>query len=642
MNTAAEERQGGRFLDWLVAGLATLMCVACILWNVETPTRLGVAILIEQYLALQLGLALTIVFLRFGWRGQETPKLNVVNGLIALICFGVLMYAAWDFSWLLKEQFYRPWQITLIGTVVTLAVMEGIRRRTGMTLFVIVAIFLLYSLVADKAPGDLIGKALSPVRLVQYVGFDPSAVFSTPLRVGTVIVLLFVFFGQLLFAAGGGTFFTDLAMAATGRTRGGSAKIAVVGSALFGSISGSAVSNVVTTGVVTIPLMRRGGYSARDAGAIEAVASTGGQLMPPIMGAAAFLMAEFLDISYLTVAAAALVPAILYYISVFVQVDLIAGRDNVASSSEDMMTVRETLAAGWHFLIPFAVLLGALFWWRFDPEDSALLASVAIVAVGFARGYKGDRLSLKTLGRVFVETGTSMVDLILIVAAAGFVIGILNITGLGFALTLLLVNSIGTNLFALLLISAFICTLLGMGMPTSGVYVLLAALIAPSLVQAGVTPVAAHLFILYFGMMSMITPPVALAAFAAATITKTDPLGTGFAAMRVGWAAYIIPFIFVATPSLLLEGSALEIVLAGVMSAIGIAAISAAVVGFLHERLGAGLRLVLAALGFAALPIGYLPQGLELVHPAATVATVMLAIGLFYLKRGNAQDNQMG
>ncbi|MCB2100258.1 MAG: TRAP transporter large permease subunit, partial [Rhodobacterales bacterium] len=252
------EASGPRWSRALVAGLATLMCLACFLWNVEAPTRLGVAILKQQYMALQLGLALTIAYLKFGFRGQKKAAPGWIDGLAAAVVFAVLMYAAWDFSWLLKEQSYRPWQITMIGTVVVIAVLEGIRRRAGWMLLAIVAAFLVYALFADKVPDQLIGKALTPVRLVQYVGFDPSAVFSTPLAVATVIVLLFVFFGQLLFAAGGGAFLTDLAMAATGRSRGGSAKIALVGSALFGSISGSAVSNVVTTGVITIPLMRRG------------------------------------------------------------------------------------------------------------------------------------------------------------------------------------------------------------------------------------------------------------------------------------------------------------------------------------------------------------------------------------------------
>lgn len=624
----------------LITVLASSMVVACILWNLEAPIRLGFAVLPQQYMAFQLGMALTIAYLKFNFRGEEKQTIGWFHGTVAAIIFAVLMYAALDFVWLLQEQAYRPWQITLIGAVVTLGVVEGIRRRTGWMLFAIVLVFMVYSLFADKVPGQLIGKALTIERMVQYIGFDPNAVFSTPLAVGTIIVMLFVFFGKLLFAAGGGNFFTDLAMAATGRSRGGSAKISVVGSALFGSISGSAVSNVVTTGVVTIPLMQRGGYTKRDAGAIEAVASTGGQLTPPIMGAAAFLMAEFLDISYFTVAGAALIPAILYYLSVFTQVDLIAGRDNIQPADTDTMTVREVLKEGWHFIIPFAVLLAALFWWRMDPEDSALLAAVAIVIVGFVRGYRGYRLTPKMLGRTFVETGTGMVDLILVVAAAGFVIGILNITGLGFALTLVLVDAVGSNAFLLLAVSAVICVILGMGMPTSGVYVLLAALVAPSLVEAGIDPIAAHLFILYFGMMSMITPPVALAAFAAATITEDDPLATGIASMRIGWAAFILPFIFVETPAILMQGNWIDIALNLGLAIIGVIAVTAGIVGYWSRGLGPVLRIAFTILGFAALPLGFLPAAFSIqLHIIAAIAAILLAVGLRF--QGTHQKNEV-
>ncbi|PKR52540.1 TRAP transporter permease [Thalassospira povalilytica] len=624
----------------LITVLASSMVVACILWNLEAPIRLGFAVLPQQYMAFQLGMALTIAYLKFNFRGEEKQTIGWFHGTVAAIIFAVLMYAALDFVWLLQEQAYRPWQITLIGAVVTLGVVEGIRRRTGWMLFAIVLVFMVYSLFADKVPGQLIGKALTIERMVQYIGFDPNAVFSTPLAVGTIIVMLFVFFGKLLFAAGGGNFFTDLAMAATGRSRGGSAKISVVGSALFGSISGSAVSNVVTTGVVTIPLMQRGGYTKRDAGAIEAVASTGGQLTPPIMGAAAFLMAEFLDISYFTVAGAALIPAILYYLSVFTQVDLIAGRDNIQPADTDTMTVREVLKEGWHFIIPFAVLLAALFWWRMDPEDSALMAAVAIVIVGFVRGYRGYRLTPRMLGRTFVETGTGMVDLILVVAAAGFVIGILNITGLGFALTLVLVDAVGSNAFLLLAVSAVICVILGMGMPTSGVYVLLAALVAPSLVEAGIDPIAAHLFILYFGMMSMITPPVALAAFAAATITEDDPLATGIASMRIGWAAFILPFIFVETPAILMQGSWIDIALNLGLAIIGVIAVTAGIVGYWSRGLGPMLRIAFTILGFAALPLGFLPAAFSIqLHIIAAIAAILLAVGLRF--QGTHQKNEV-
>ena len=516
-----------------------------------------------------------------------------------------------------------------------LSVIEGVRRRAGLVLFAIILTFLIYALFADRVPGALVGRELSPVRLLQYLGFDPGAVFSTPLAVGTVIVILFVFFGQLLFKAGGGEFFTDLALAATGRTRGGSAKISIVASALFGSISGSAVSNVVTTGVVTIPLMRRGGYSKTDAGAIEAIASTGGQLTPPIMGAAAFLMAEFLEISYLAVAAAALIPAIIYYASIFIQVDLIAARDKISAVDENNRKIGQVLRDGWHFMIPMLVLVLALFWLRYDPEEAAIFSALAIIVVGMMRGYKGSKLSFGDIGRVMISTGTSMVDLLLIVAAAGFVIGVLNATGLGFALTLMLVDVIGQNLFVILVAAAVICVLLGMGMPTSGVYVLLAALIAPSIIEAGVDPLAAHLFILYFGMMSMITPPVALAAFAASAITKANPFATGVAAMRMGWAAYVVPFVFVVTPSLLFQGDAATVAIDMTLALIGIFAVSVGVVGYFGGRLIWYLRAISILAGLACLPVPLIGMNINIF---ATIAVAVMSIVQIFRPKTN--DNK--
>lgn len=587
----------------LVKVCAFLMTVSCILWNLDLPTRLGVAILTEQYLALVLGLAICILFLTVSWTRQRGRPPGALDIVLALVGLGTLVYTAFAYVALLNEIAYRPPAITFIGAVITVLVMEGVRRNSGWSLFTIVAVFIVYALLAHLVPGPLIGRNLTLVQLVQYIGFDPSAVFGTPLKVGATVVILFVFFGSLLFVAGGGEFFTDLSFAVTGRTRGGAAKIAVVASALFGSISGSAVSNVVTTGVITIPLMRRGGYSKIDAGAIESVASTGGQLAPPIMGAAAFLMAEFLDIPYMAVAMAAIIPAVLYYFSVFVQVDLMAARDRFAHVDQEIPRVSEVLKRGWHLVIPFAVLLYALFGMNSEPEDAALMSAVAIVVVGFLRPYREHRLTLRKLLGAFVDAGTSMVELILIVAAAGFVIGILNITGLGFALTLLLVNAVGGSLVPLLLISAAMCIVLGMGMPTSGVYVLLAALVGPAIVEAGIDPIAAHLFLLYFGMMSMITPPIALAAFAAAAIAKADAMATGMAAVRIGWASFVIPFIFVGTPALLLNGTPVDIVTDIVEAMIGIFAMSVAVVGFFGRKLGALARIGLTALGVGSLPL---------------------------------------
>ena len=617
---------GKKLASSLIALIAILMTTFCILWNLEITTRLGMAVLSQQYMAVQLGFALLITFLSVY---QHSMSLHSLWAGVCLVTALIFLYLVWSFEWLLTEQSYRPVQITIIGTVIVLAVLEGIRRRIGLTLFTIVIAFILYALVAEKVPGELVGRSVSINRLVDYIGFDGSAVFSSPLAIATTVVILFVFFGRLLFEAGGGAFLTDLAMAWAGNSRGGSAKIAVMGSAMFGSISGSAVSNVVSTGVITIPLMTKSGYSSRDAGAIEAVASTGGQLTPPIMGAAAFLMAEFLEIPYMAVVTAALLPAILYYVSVFTQIDLMAARDDIrGADTDDGRTVKDIMAQGWHFLIPIALLLGGLFYWNLDPEDSAILSGLAICVIGSTRPYQGRRLTLNGLKKVFVDTGTSVVDLILIVAASGFIIGILNITGLGFALTLFLVNIVGSQLVLLLLISAVVCIVLGMGMPTSGVYVLLATLVAPALVEAGISPISAHLFILYFGMMSMITPPVALASFTAAMIAKTDPIKTSVASLRVGWAAFILPFIFVHSEGLALVGDAVQIAESFIFSVVGIVAITIGITGFWVSRLNAHERILISISGLFVLPSVFISD----IPSQGHFASLLLVIGFLAYK----------
>jgi TRAP transporter 4TM/12TM fusion protein len=323
--------------------------------------------------------------------------------------------------------------------------------------------------------------------------------------------------------------------------------------------------------------------------------------MPPIMGAAAFLMAEFLEISYTDVMIAALLPALLYYFAVFVQVDLVAARDRIATVEADLPDWRRVLADGWQFILPFVVLLVGLFQFRLEAEIAALYAAATILVLGAIRSYKGSRITFRTLCTSFWNAGLATTELVMIVAAAGFVIGILNKTGGGFALTQYLVTLGGGSMFLLLLIGGVVCIVLGMGMPTSGVYVLLAFLVAPGLIEAGVDKIPAHLFILYFGMMSMITPPIALAAFAAAAISRADPMKTGFAAMRMGWVAYVIPFMFVLSPSLVLQGSIEKIALNTTTAVIGVYLISVAMIGYFSRRLSPAMRALLALAGAAAL-----------------------------------------
>jgi len=393
-----------------------------------------------------------------------------------------------------------------------------------------------------------------------------------------------------------------------GRYRGGSAKIAIVGSSLFGTISGSAVGNVVATGVVTIPLMKKGGYASHQAGAIEAVASTGGSLMPPVMGAAAFVMAEFLQVSYGQVMVAAAIPAILYYAVLFIIADLEAARAGISRVDEELIPRGlQVLKEGWFFIIPFVVLIGGLFWMNLRADEAALWASLALVIAAFAFGYKGERPTIRTLFDALTSAGHGVLDIIMICCAAGVVIGVLAITGLGFGLTLMLVSIAGKNLFILMVLTAIVSIILGMGMPTIAVYVLLAALVAPAMMELGVQPMAAHLFVLYFGMMSFITPPVAVAAFAAATIAKADPFRTGFTSMRFGWIAYIIPFLFCFSPTLIMQGTWGAIALDFVTALAGVWLISAGVAGYALSHLKPPMR------------TGYIIAGALLLKPAGLI-----------------------
>jgi TRAP transporter 4TM/12TM fusion protein len=604
---------------------AFLLAFLCIFWALDPQTLFGFAVFREQFLAPVLGLTLSTCYLTLTVTRRAPRRLAWYDAAAAAVGLGATLYMAWDWERLLVEVGAQSTEVLVLGIVVVLLVMEGLRRATGWSLFAVVIVFMAYAFVGDLVPGTLKALTVGFNELMIYLAFDPTSVFGTPLIIGAQVVVVFVFLGQLLLKTGGGEFFTDLALATMGHRRGGAAKVSVVASALFGSISGSATSNVASTGVITIPLMRGTGYSAVDAGAIESVASTGGQFMPPIMGAAAFLMAEFLEISYGTVVIAALVPALLYYFAIFIQVDLVAARQNIQVVKADLPSAWQVLKEGWHFLLPFAVLLYALFELQREPEEAAVWGCAVIALLGAVRSYKGLTLRPRQLFEAFVDTGRISVEMLLILGGAGFVIGVLNITGLGFALTFFLIELGGGNLYLLLLIAAMTCIVLGMGMPTSGVYVLLSALIAPALVKAGVLPLAAHMFILYFGMMSMITPPIALCAFAASALTQASAMRIGFVSMRLGWVAYIIPFMFVLAPSLLLEGAVYDIVLNIVTATCGVYIVSVAAVGYFTRPLGVFWRIALAVAGLAALmPTVITPYGAVVEVSGAAIGAAML------------------
>jgi len=589
-------------LSGLVSVFATLLTLGSIAWAADWYNAIGLVLYNEQFLAGMLGLVLPLAYLTVPLCKHGEGKLPWYDAAAAIVGFIASWYVAVNFPQLANEIAYRPPDAMIVSVILLLLILEGVRRAAGIVLVIILLFFFAYAIFGHLIPGKLTGRNLQLEDLLIGLALDPQALLGIPMKIGTTVVISFLFLGQVLFMSGGSAFFTGIAMSGMGRYRGGSAKIAVAASSLFGSISGSAVSNVVSTGVITIPLMRDSGYSAESAGAIEAVASTGGQLMPPLMGASAFVMAEFMEVPYADVVLAASIPAFLYYLALFVITDLEAAKTGIPRIAfAKLPKAWPVLKAGWFFPLPFGILIYALFGANLRPEEAALYAVAALLACAMIFGYEGKRAGPMMVVKALEETGKSCIELLLIVAVAGLMIGLLNISGLGFALTYMLVEIGGSNLAVLLVLAAFICIVLGMGMPTLGVYVLVAALVAPSLVELGVSKMAAHLFVLYFGMMSMITPPIAIAAFAAASLTRADPMRTGFAAVRFGWVAYVIPFLFVLSPGLLMEGGVISIGIAMVTASIGVWLGSVGLIGYFVRPLSWSARAAFMTTGLCAM-----------------------------------------
>ena len=567
------------------------------------------ALLPEQFLGTMLGSALALVFLaRPLKRGSEQVSPPWYDWIAAILGLLAGWHVGINYDVIGGQLFFAPPLLLAEAAVIFVLCLEGLRRTAGYALLIIVLFFIGYATIGHLMPGAFETREVSFERLIVYVSLDASALFGLPLIISTTVVITFIFFGQLLSVSGGSQFFNDISMALMGRYRGGSAKIAIMASSLFGSVSGVAVSNIVATGVVTIPMMKKGGYSPRLAGAIEAVASTGGQLMPPVMGAVAFLMADFLEMPYRTIVIAALVPSLIYYVALFIQADLEAAKNKILPIDPALIERSgAVMRKGGAFLLPFAALIYALFWLNWRPETAAILACAVTLAVGVVLGYGGMRVRPVQVWTALIETGHAVLDILMIVAGAGFIIGVLQVTGLGFALTALLVDMGGNNLVLLLIIAALMCIVLGMGMPTLGVYVLLAVLVAPALVEVGVKPLAAHMFILYLGMMSLITPPVAIAAFFAAGLAKAPPMATGWAAMRFGWTAYFVPFLFVFSPSLLLQEVSLNTVGVLITAIAGVWFASAGLIGYFRRPLTINQRALFIVAGLCLLLPADLP-----------------------------------
>jgi TRAP transporter 4TM/12TM fusion protein len=579
-------------------------------WASQAHHLLPFAFFNEQYLGLFLGLGLAPVFLcvRATSRAplDRVPRYDWLAAAASLVVGGYIMVFYPTIAYSLGV---LSWDKLTLGVIAVVLVLESVRRLAGWALMWIALACVLYAKFAWLFPGLFYAKGSSWGRIAVYLYLDTNGILGVPLAVTASIVVAYIFFGQALAAVTGDKFLSDLAMCAMGRFRGGPAKMSVVSSSLYGMVSGSAVANVVVDGAITIPMMKRAGYPAHLAAAIEAVSSNGGQIMPPVMGAAAFLIAEYLSISYGQVALAAAIPAALYYLALFVQVDLEAAKHGLAGLPRaELPRFRDVIGRGWVFLVPLGVLVYTLMWANWEAGQAGMIAVGTTFLVGALR--RRTRPTWRGIVDAVEGTGRTMLDLVAITTLAGVVIGALQLSGFTSKLPLLLVTMAGGNVFLLLVLTAIVSIILGMSLPTTVVYVTLAVLVGPALAQMGIVPLAAHLFLFYFGMLSLITPPDCLATYAAAAIAKSDFWKTGWTGMRLGVVAYIVPFVFVYHPALILKGGVAEIATAVFTAAVGVILLGIAFVGYLFRPLGRGGRVLLAVAGLLLItpPLPGIPE----------------------------------
>lgn len=473
------------------------------------------------------------------------------------------------------------------GALAIVLVLELARRATGWGLVAICVLALAYALTGPYLPGVLAHRGYGPVRLIEHLYLSTEGLWGVPLGVSADFVYLFVLFGAVLEAAGGGALLIALADRVAGKTRGGPAKTAAVASAFMGSLSGSAVANVVTTGTFTIPIMKKAGFRPHFAAGIEAAASTGGQLMPPIMGAGAFILATWTNIPYIRVASAAVIPALLYYVALLAAIHFRAGKMGIEPSTAH---AKEPVANRIHLLLPVVLIVTFLAAGR-SPMRAAFWGVVSALALVYLS--PATRPSLQAVRKMVDGAGRGAVQVAAACAAAGIVVGVASLTGIGLRMSELIVTLSNGNLLAALGLTAVGSIVLGMGLPTTAAYVVLAALGAPALVELGVPLLGAHLFIFYFGCISNVTPPVSLAAFAAAGIAGASPVRTAFSAAVLASAGFIVPFMFIYGPPLLLDGSIAEIAGVSLTAAVGVTALASAAMGYGHRHLATWERVLL-------------------------------------------------
>lgn len=582
--------------------------------------------------AVHLSFAMALVFLLFPSRKNWSREhLHWIDVILAVIAALMPLYIVVFYPELVLRAGLMTTNDMIIGAIGVLMVLEAARRVVGWPIVTIAVLFLLYAFAGPDIPGTFAHRGVSPEMLVQHLYFTTEGIFGIPLGVSATFIFLFILFGAYLEKSGLGQFFIDLANAIAGWARGGPAKVAVLSSALMGTVSGSSVANVVGTGSFTIPMMKKLGYKPEFAGAVEAAASTGGQLMPPIMGAAAFLMAEMVGVPYIDIAKAAAIPALLYFTGIMIGVHLEAKKNGLKGIPREMLPrVGKILLDRGHLALPLIAIVYLLVT-GYTPMRAALWAIALTIVASMFRA--STRMSVKDIIKGLADGARAALGVIIACACAGIIIGVVTKTGLGLKLGSVLIDLAGGYLLPTLFFTMITSIILGMGVPTTANYIITATIAAPAIIQLGVPVLAAHLFTFYFGIIADITPPVALAAFAGSGIARGNPFMTGIRASMLAIGAFIIPYIFVFSPALLLINVTLpKILILLVTSVTGMTAVSAAVFGFFSTKTGWIDRLC------------FLAGGLLLIDPGFTtdiIGACLLAVGMvFHLLKKKADEKK--
>lgn len=593
------EKSQGKLHQVVTAALSTV-CVAASLFHLFISYNTSISIV--QQRVFHLFVMVLIYFLMQTERSiREGQRRWLLHGLFSLtaLAAGGYFLANTTLNALLRRGISGATSLDVaMGVLLIGAVMYLAWRTVGWALTALSAIFIAYAMAGPYLPELIAHRGYRLSYLTSYVAWTSESIFGTCISACVSFVALYIIFGELLDRFGAGQFFIDIAYALTGRMKGGPAEASVVSSALMGSINGSAVANVVTTGTFTIPLMKKVGYRPEFAGAVEAVASTGGQLLPPVMGAAAFVMADLTGIPYSTIIIAAIVPGLLYYLSLGISVYLEADKRGLAAESSDRLPqVKQVLREGWYYTLPIAALIVALLGFGLSPSYSALFSIAVLLGIGFLKEYRQNRrLPLREVFQAMVKAAKTTVPVTIACACAGIVIGIVSMTGIGIKFTSIVFQLSGGSRFLMLLLVMVACIIMGMGLPSTAAYIIAATVGVPSLVAAGIPELAANMFVFYFAIMSFITPPVAVAAYAAAGLADCGAAKTGWLAFLLGLPGFIIPFLYAYNPALLIvdtpAGDTLAIT---ALTAFAVMLVSVAVIGWFRGRLSPLWRMLIAA-----------------------------------------------